>query len=367
MTDIRTERLAKLIVEYSVKVKPGERIAIQGTTLAEPLMLALQNEVLEAGGHPHLVAVFPEADAGMLRVANDDQLEYVNPFLKMVVEDFEGFIQIASDGNTRRLTAVDPERQGRRAKAMGPVMKRYSERLNSRELRILITLFPTPALAQEAEMSLRELEDFVYATTFCDTPDPVKSWNQIHDDQQRLVDWLKGHREVELQGPNVDLKLSIEGREFLNADGSLNMPSGEIYTSPVEDSVQGWVRFSFPCIFRGMVVTGVELNFEDGKVVEAKAEKGQDFLQQMLAVDEGASYLGEFAIGTNKRIDRFIGHMLFDEKMGDTIHMALGNGFSKIGGKNVSGIHWDMLADMRAGGKIFVDGELFYDSGEFKI
>ena len=367
MNDIRTERLAKLIVEYSVKVKPGESIAITGTTLAEPLMLALQDEVLKAGGHPHLIAAFPEADARMMRAASDEKFEYVNPFLKMIVEDFDGFIQVASDGNTRRLTAVDPARQGIRARAMGPVMKRYSERLNSRDLRILITLFPTPALAQEAEMSLHELEDFVYATTYCDTPDPVRSWNQIHDEQQRLVDWLKGHREIKVQGPNADFQLSIEGREFLNADGSLNMPSGEIYTSPVEDSVQGWVRFSYPCIYRGTVVTGVELNFENGKVVEVQAEKGQDFLQQMLAVDEGASYLGEFAIGTNKRIDRFIGHMLFDEKMGDTIHMALGSGFSKIGGENVSGIHWDMLADMRTGGQIFVDGELFYDSGDFKV
>jgi aminopeptidase len=365
--DIRTARLAKLIVEYSVKVKAGERVAIVGTTLAEPLMLALQDEVLHAGGHPHLVTRLPEADARYMRQANDDQIKYVNPFLKMVIEDFDGFIQIASDGNTRRLNSVDPTRQGLRAQAMAPLMKRYGERLNSRDLRILITLFPTPALAQEAEMSLHELEDFVYATTFCDTPDPVKSWNEIHEDQQRLVEWLKGRRDIKVEGPNADLQLSIDGREFLNADGSLNMPSGEIYTSPVEESVQGWVRFSYPCIYRGMVVTGVELNFEDGKVVEARAEKGQDFLQQMLAVDEGASYLGEFAIGTNKRIDRFIGHMLFDEKMGDTIHMALGNGFSKIGGKNVSGIHWDMLADMRTGGKIFVDDELFYDSGEFKV
>jgi aminopeptidase len=172
---------------------------------------------------------------------------------------------------------------------------------------------------------------------------------------------------VIVQSPNADLQLSIDGRDFLNADGTMNMPDGEIYTSPVEESVQGWVRFNYPCIFRGTVVTGVELEFERGKVVEAKADKGQAFLERMLDVDEGARYLGEFAIGTNKHIDRFIGHMLFDEKMGDTIHMALGNGFSDIGGKNKSGIHWDMLSDMRDGGQIIVDGELFYDSGEFKV
>lgn len=367
MTDIRTERLAKLIVEYSVKVEPGERIAITGTTLSETLMLSLQSEVLKAGGHPHLLTTFPEADARMLREASEDQIEYVNPFLKIAIEEFDGFIQIASDGNTRRLSAVDPARQGLRAKAMAPLYRRYSERLNAGELRILITLFPTHALAQEAEMSLREFEDFVYATTFCDTPDPVASWKKLHDEQQRLVDWLKGHKQVEVKGPNGEFKLSIEGRDFLNADGTLNMPSGEVYTSPVEDSMQGWVRFNYPCIYRGSVVNGVELTFEQGKVVKATAEKGEAFLHQMLDVDEGARYLGEFAIGTNKRIDRFIGHMLFDEKMGDTIHLALGNGFSKVGGKNVSGIHWDMLSDMRAGGQIYVDGELFYDSGTFKI
>ncbi|MDF1501047.1 MAG: aminopeptidase [Anaerolineales bacterium] len=367
MTDIRTERLAELIVEYSVKVQPGERIAITGTTLSEPLMLALQSSVLKAGGHPHLIAAFPEADARLMREADDDQIAYVNPYLKMVIEEFDSFIQIASDGNTRRLSSVTPARQGLRARSMAPIYKRYSERLNAGELRILITLFPTQALAQEAEMSLGEFEDFVYAATFCDTPDPVLSWNRIHDEQQRLVDWLKGHQLVEVRGPNACLKLSIEGRDFLNADGTLNMPSGEIYTSPVEESVEGWVRFDYPCIYRGTVVTGVELTFEAGKVIEARAEKGESFLHQMLDVDEGARFVGEFAIGTNKRIDRFIGNMLFDEKMGDTIHMALGNGFSKIGGKNTSGIHWDMLSDMCDGGQIFVDGEQFYESGEFLI
>jgi aminopeptidase len=330
-------------------------------------MLALQDEVLHAGGHPHLTARFPEADARFMREANDDQVSYINPFLKMVVEEFDSYIQIVSDGNTRRLAGVDPAVQGVRANAMAPLMKRYSERINSRDLRILITLFPTHALAQEAEMSLREFEDFVYAATFSETPAPVESWTRVHNEQQRLVDWLKGHREVIVQSPNADLQLSIDGRDFLNADGTMNMPDGEIYTSPVEESVQGWVRFNYPCIFRGTVVTGVELEFERGKVVEAKADKGQAFLERMLDVDEGARYLGEFAIGTNKHIDRFIGHMLFDEKMGDTIHMALGNGFSDIGGKNKSGIHWDMLSDMRDGGQIIVDGELFYDSGEFKV
>ncbi|MCJ7825711.1 MAG: aminopeptidase, partial [Anaerolineales bacterium] len=178
---------------------------------------------------------------------------------------------------------------------------------------------------------------------------------------------LKGKETVVVKGPEVDLKLSIKGRDFVNAHGDINMPDGEVYTSPVEDSLEGWIRFSYPAIMRGQEVVGTELRFEAGKVVEARAQKGESMLLQMLDVDEGARYAGEFAIGTNKRINRFMRNILFDEKMGDTIHLALGAGFAEIGGKNESGIHWDMLCDMKDGGKIFVDDELFYDSGEFKI
>lgn len=181
------------------------------------------------------------------------------------------------------------------------------------------------------------------------------------------MDWLSGKDEVVVKGPNVDLKLSIKGRNFINSDGKTNMPSGEIFTGPVEDSVEGWVRFTYPAIRLGREVEGIELKFEKGKVVEATAEKNEPFLLEMLEVDEGARYVGEFAIGTNKRINRFIKNMLFDEKTGGTIHMALGAGYPQTGSVNKSGIHWDMICDMRDGGQIYVDGELFYEAGEFKI
>ncbi|TFH36883.1 MAG: aminopeptidase [Anaerolineales bacterium] len=367
MPDQRVERLARLIVEYSMKVQPGERIAVAGTTLAEPIMLECLRQILKAGAHPQLMPSFPGQDFITFNEASDVQLEYTSPFLTTVVEEFDGFIQFSSTANSRQLSGINPERQGIRAKAMTPLMKRYMERHGTRDLRLLITMFPTAAQAQDAEMSLVELEDYVYASTYCDTDDPVGAWGKIFAQQQKLVDWLKGKETVVVKGPEVDLKLSIKGRDFVNAHGDINMPDGEVYTSPVEDSLEGWIRFSYPAIMRGQEVVGTELRFEAGKVVEARAQKGESMLLQMLDVDEGARYAGEFAIGTNKRINRFMRNILFDEKMGDTIHLALGAGFAEIGGKNESGIHWDMLCDMKDGGKIFVDDELFYDSGEFKI
>ena len=367
MPDPRVARLAQLLVEYSMKVQPGERIAVSGSTQAEPIMLECMRQILRAGAHPHLIPIFSSQDYILFKEANDEQLRYISPLMATVIEEFDGFLQFSSTTNSRQLSGIDPERQGLRAKARAPLMKRYMERHSNRDLRILITMFPTAAQAQDAEMSLVELEDYVYASTYCDGDDPVSTWENIYAQQQRLVDWLQGKQSVVVKGADVNLALSIKGREFANAHGDINMPDGEIYTSPVEDSLEGWIRFSYPAIMRGQEVIGVELRFEAGKVVEASAEKGEALLLQMLDVDEGARYVGESAIGTNQRINRFIRNMLFDEKMGDTIHLALGAGFSEIGGKNESGIHWDMLCSMKNGGKIYIDDELFYDSGEFMI
>ena len=216
-------------------------------------------------------------------------------------------------------------------------------------------------------MSLTDFQDYVYKTTYVDTDDPIGKWMKVHEQQQVWVDWLKDKKQVEVKGPNVDMSFSIEGRTFINSDGQRNMPSGELFTGPVEESVNGWVNFTYPAVYEGRQVEGVRLEFEQGRVVKASAEKNYDFLQVMLDSDPGARYLGEWAIGTNKMIDRFIKNILFDEKIGGTIHMAVGRGYPETGSKNVSAIHWDMICDMREGGEIIVDGELFYKSGEILI
>jgi aminopeptidase len=374
MPDIRHTRLADVLINYSINVKPGDRVGIFTQPIAMPLVEEIYRKVLQAGGFPYVQlgglrtkAETENLSYHLLTEGSQEQIEHVNLFEKIIREEFECMVVIGGATNTRALSNVDPAKISQRVKAYRDVTKVYQQRSARKDLRWVITLFPTEAYAQDAEMSLEEFEEYVYGTTFTDQEDPISEWNKIHDEQQRLVDWLVGKKHVEVKGPNVDLKLSIEGRGFVNSDGEHNMPSGEIYTSPVEDSVEGWVRFSYPAIYSAREVEGVELTFEKGKVVKASAEKNEVFLREMIATDEGASHLGEFAIGTNKRINRFIKDILFDEKIGGTIHMALGFGFPQVGGKNESAIHWDMICDMREGGQIHVDGELIYDSGEFKI
>jgi aminopeptidase len=367
MTDPRVVNLARILVQYSTKVQPQDQVIVVGDMAAVPLIREVYREVLRAGAFCDSQILLEGRDYIDLTESNDDQLQHISPVMKMVMETYDVMIFIRGETNTLRLSNVDPGRQKLRAASQGPLMKAQMERSAVGDFRWTLAIYPTHAYAQNAEMSLEEFADYVFSCTYADTDDPVAQWQAVHDMQQRLIDWLDGKKDVRVTGPNVDLSLSIEGRVFKNSDGDQNMPSGEIYTGPVEDSVNGWIKFTYPAILTGREAEGVELHFEDGKVVKATAERGEEFLLSVLDTDEGARYVGEFAIGTNKRIDRFIKNILFDEKMGDTIHLALGAGYPETGSKNQSAIHWDMLCDMRDGGKITVDGELFYESGEFKI
>jgi aminopeptidase len=234
-----------------------------------------------------------------------------------------------------------------------------------RSFKWVTTLFPTEGLAGEAEMSLVDFEDFVYRACHANEADPVAFWKKVESKQNKFIERMNGHDQVILRGPNVDMTLSIHGRKFMNGAGQNNMPDGEIFTGPVEDSVNGWVRFDFPAITNGVMVEGVELTFSNGKVSAAKAEKNQAFLMEMLESDAGARYLGEFAIGTNYEIDRFSHNILFDEKIGGSFHMALGAGYPETGSKNKSMIHWDMICSMKQDAEISLDGEVIYKNGQF--
>ncbi len=373
MADRRVENLAKILVHYSTQIRPGDRVAIIGSPLAEPLINELIRYVLRAGGHPYpfmgleMLRGMESFQEVFFKEASEEQLRHVLQTDQMIYENFESMITIRSQDNTRSLTNINPEKFVTYSLARVEVKEIYMQRSARDEFRWCTTLYPTQAYAQEADMSLSEFEDFIYGATYADTEDPAARWEEIAKEQQELVEWLKGKNRVEVKGPNVDLSLSIEGRIFINSHGRLNMPSGEIYTGPVEDSVNGWVKFTYPAIRNGREVHGVQLRFENGKVVEASADKNETYLLSMLDTDTGARYLGEWAIGTNKKIDRFIKSILYDEKIGGTFHMALGFGYPKTGSKNKSAIHWDMICDMRDGGEIIVDGELFYRSGEFLI
>jgi aminopeptidase len=285
----------------------------------------------------------------------------------MILETFDVSYHVLSDTNTKSLSSVDGARMARAAQARRELQEIFMRRQATGDLRWSVTLFPTEAYAQDAEMSLREYEDFCYGACLLDDPDPVASWKLIAAHQQKLVDWLKGKKTARVTGPHCDLTVGIEGRTFINADGTKNFPDGEIFTGPQEDVTEGHVEFTYPAIFLGREVDGIALTFEKGRVVKASAKKGEDFLLKMLDTDEGARTLGEFAIGTNNGIKEFTRNILFDEKLGGTIHLAVGASYPDTGGRNKSAIHWDMICDMRDGGEIAVDGVPFYRSGEFLI
>jgi aminopeptidase len=276
-------------------------------------------------------------------------------------------INVRGEANTKSLSNIDPSKMVLCSQAQSELMKTFMQRSASGALRWVSTLFPTNAYAQDAEMSLSEYEDFVYGACMPDLDDPVGYWKEFSAWQQKIVDWLEGKDHVRIAGPNAELKLSIAGRTFINSDGKNNMPSGEIFTGPVEDSVEGHVTFSYPAIHQGREVTGVQLWFEAGTVVKASAEKNEEFLLKTLDTDAGSRYVGEFAIGTNEGIRRFTGQILFDEKINGSFHMAMGAGYPETGSKNESAIHWDMICDMREGGRIWVDEILLYENGKFVI
>lgn len=367
MVDARVKKLADILVNYSVKVQPGDWVLIIGNIIAEPLINEVMRSVVQAGGNPSLELGSDIIYTTRMEEANEEQLKWVSPISKLIYEEIDVVISVGGTSNTRSMSGIDPNKtsitQGARSGLMETFMKRSAEG----KLRWTGTQYPCPALAQEADMSLSDFEDFVYSATFVDQEDPVKEWMAIHDMQQVYVDWLKGKKMVEVHSPNADLTLSIEGRTFINSDGDRNMPSGEIFTGPVEDSADGWVEFNYPAITGGREVEGVRLEFKDGKVVKATAEKNEEFLLSQLDIDEGARFLGEFAIGTNYGITKFTKSILFDEKIGGSFHLAVGSGYPETGSKNKSAIHWDFICDIKEDSEILVDGELFYKDGQFQI
>jgi aminopeptidase len=367
VTDPRPEKFARLLVDYSTQVKPGDRVAITSTTLAVPVLQALYARVLEKGGFPHLLLDVPNQDKTFFEHAGDELLGFVSEFHQIAFEQFDVLIKVRAETNPRSLSKIDAARMAARQKAQARLLQAQMRRGADGSLRWMSTLYPTRGYASEAGMKLKEYQDFVYSANHVDhdTPDPVAYWQEFGRQQQRAIDWITGRDKVELRGPNVDLKLSIKGRTFRNSCGLHNMPDGEIFTGPVENSVNGWVRFTYPAIYQGRAVEGIELKFEGGKVVQASAKKNQAYLLKLIDSDAGSRFLGEFAIGTNFQINRFTNSILFDEKIGGTFHMALGAGYPETGSLNKSVIHWDMICDMRTDSEIRVDGDVMYRNGQF--
>lgn len=361
MADLRLKRMAKVLVDYSAGVRKGDIVVIQGSSPAEPLIMELYRLVLERGAHPHLRIGFPGQSRLYYDTASGEELDYLSPLSVYTARKADVFISISSESNTRALSGVDPARQVAHRKSQRPVSE-----IVLKKGRWTLTLFPTEAYAQDAEMSLREFEDFVFRAVFANRADAVGEWKKLEKMQETLIKSLKGAGEVRIVSSDTDLTFSVKGRVFVNSCGTHNMPSGEIFTGPVESSANGHISFTYPVCYGGREVDGVRLHFEGGKVVKATAKKNEAFLSGMLNMDRGARYLGEFAFATNRGIRKFIKNILFDEKIGGTVHLALGRSYPETGGKNKSALHWDMIKDLRKEGEVYIDGSLFMKKGKFK-
>lgn len=359
MKDVRVIRLAQVLVRYSVRARPREVIAVDASAEAESLVLAVYEELLKAGAYP-LVRMSPRgASEVFFACARKHHLDEIAPYQWAIVRHLHGSIYVDASSNTRALSAVDPRKQARVSRTTKPLRELLMKK------KWCLTLFPTQAYAQDAEMSLSDFEDFVYGATFADRDDAVAEWKTFARRQAGLIQRLREAKQIRIVGPDTDLTLSVQGRRFINSAGTHNMPCGEIFTGPVEDSAEGHIRFDYPVCHAGREIDGIRLVFRKGRVVEASATKNEPFLLTMLDMDPGARRLGELGIGTNYRIQRFIKNILFDEKIGGSVHLALGQSYKETGGKNKSALHWDMIKDLRRGGALYVDGKVFQKDGRF--
>lgn len=371
MHDSRLDKLAQVLVNYSVGVKKNDQVVIMGGAPCEPAAAAVYRAVLKAGGHPWVRLNSDLCREIHLKHGSDAQLTYTSPIEKYVMGKADAYITFWGDENTRYLTGVDPKRQALLSRGRKPILKMFMQRIAKPKsakdsARWVGTQFPTNAHAQDAEMSLADYADFVFGAGKLNEKNPIAAWKKVSTAQQRLCDYLNKRKEIHITAPGgTDIRIGFKGRKWVNCDGRANFPDGEVFTGPIEDSAEGTVHYTFPAVAGGREVTDIRLTFKAGKVVDASAAKNEAFLIQMLDQDRGARFLGELALGTNYDVRNFTRNTLFDEKIGGTFHLAVGASIPESGGKNVSGLHWDMVCDLRKGGVVKVDGEVISKNGKF--
>ena len=362
------EKYAKVLVEYSTGVKKNDLVVIRATSSeAQPLIKEIYKQVILKGANPVVRISVDGLSETFIKYATDEQLEYIDPMSELEYEKADVLISIGAPTNTKSMAKADSQKMAKRSAATRELSNKMLKRSADGELKWVIADFPTNALAQEARMSLEDYTEFLINACYLNLDDPVAKWKEIDKEQQRLADYLNKTTKLHIIGEETDITFDTTGRKWLNCSGQCNFPDGEIYTSPVEDSANGTIYFDFPQIYRGNEAQKVRLRLENGKVVEATAEKGEDYFLNMINMDEGAKFVGEIAIGTNTMIQEITGNILFDEKIGGAIHMALGASYPEAGGKNQSGLHWDLIKNMKNGSEIYADDVLIYKDGKFVI
>lgn len=363
--DPRTVKLAQVMVDYSLTIRPGDYFMIRGTFAALPLIKEVYRLALKRGARPVVRFTSEALSEVFLKEANDEQLVYQHPLDLEEVRQINAYLHVWCSENTKFLTGVDPQRQAKAQAARKEYQQIFFNRVADGSLRWCGTLFPAAADAQEASKSLADFENFVYSAGYCDTDDPISHWKGVSVKQAKLCERLNRLSEIHVKSADTDLRMKVAGRKWINCDGKENFPDGEVFTSPLEDSANGVITYTYPACYSGREVENVRLHFKDGVVTQFSADKNVEYLQRMLEMDEGAKRVGEFAIGTNYHIQTFSKNILFDEKIGGTCHLAVGNSIYEAGGINKSALHWDMVCNLRNGGEIYGDGEVIYRDGKF--
>jgi len=368
--DDYNEKAAMLAVQYAVDVKPGELVFINGSEVANDLIKAVYIETLKAGGHPIVQSTIKGINAAKFKYSSDEQLAYVNPMTELLASKVQKKINVFADHNRQKMSLIDPEKIKLTSSSpkFKELMKIYQERISKKELEWTIVPYPCDSFAQDAKMDTESYKEFVYKALKLDSENPLDVWREIEKEQDKIVEILNKVDKIHVLGEDTDLTLSVKGRPWENCCGHKNLPDGEVFTSPIENSINGRIRFTYPGIFQGKEIKNILLEFKDGRVIKGTADEGQELLDTILTI-ENADLIGEFAIGTNYGIQKFTKNMLFDEKMGGTMHMALGMGFPETKSENqLCPIHWDILKDMKSeDSKIIADGKVIYQAGKWLI
>ncbi len=362
------DKYAEVLVDYSTDVQKGDLVVIRAESpYAKDLVRAVYKRILERGGNPLVRSSFGDLAEVFIKNASDEQLDYIDPMTRLEYEKADKYISIGAPLNTKSMAKADLNKLARRGKATKQLSEILMKRSADGDAKWVIADVPTHALAQEAKMSIDEYTEFLFKSCYLDLDDPVAKLKELDKKQTAWANYLNGVKTLHITGEKTDITFNVEGRKWISCSGLNNYPDGEVFTSPVENGINGEIYFDYPQNYRGNSAQGVHLWIENGLVVKAEAERGEEFLNAMINMDEGSHGIGEIAIGTNDEIQEITGNILFDEKIGGAIHMAVGASYPETGGKNVSGLHWDLIKNMKNGGRIYADDKLIYENGKFII
>lgn len=358
MTNSRIQKLAKILVEHSVFVKKGEKVIIAADSNAEPLVKELYKQILKKGAYPVLSLSIHGLSYIYYKNASLKQLKTFPKLYEYEVKHSQKYIGIGAPYNRRELANIDPKKIAIRARVTNPITD-YIVNAKPKMHRVSLD-YPTPALAQDAEMSLEEYEKFLFGAC-------LLNWKGLSVRFKQLAKIFNKAKEFRVEGTDTDLRMNIYPNSFVIDDGKENMPGGEVFGAPSKYSVNGHIRFTYPAIRSGVEVTNIYCEFKKGKCVLAKADKNQNFLRKMLDTDKGSRYLGEIGIGMNPKVNKFTKNLLFDEKLQKTIHFAFGMAYKECGQPNKSALHWDIVKDLSKNGRMYLDGKLVQKNGKWLI